>query len=204
MEVKTTAIPSMLVIIVSIGILHLVNMIHDELTIERAMEPVRHLSDARHLIVNGDYNGAIKELDDAMMEMRVIEQYTDSSSAAHMERAVEDLEIVEREIRSDSLVVTDLNKAFFNALNSIAHACMTISEHNLDQGDRYKAMRFMNATFAEMIASLKFVNSDELKHREEKVIAHVREILDNMEASEYTYRFDYDHINHELEELIEK
>ncbi|MEO9806316.1 MAG: hypothetical protein ABJF04_23855 [Reichenbachiella sp.] len=201
---KTTAIPSMLVIIVSIGILHLVNMIHDELTIERAMEPVRHLSDARHLIVNGDYNGAIKELDDAMMEMRVIEQYTDSSSAAHMERAVEDLEIVEREIRSDSLVVTDLNKAFFNALNSIAHACMTISEHNLDQGDRYKAMRFMNATFAEMIASLKFVNSDELKHREEKVIAHVREILDNMEASEYTYRFDYDHINHELEELIEK
>lgn len=201
---KTTAIPSILTILISIGLLHLANMIHDELTIERAMEPVRHLSDARHLIVNGNYNGAIKELDDAMMEMRIIEQYTDSSSAAHMERAVEDLEVVEREIRSDSLVVEDLNRAFFNALNSIAHACMTISENNLDQGDRYKAMRFMNATFAEMIASLKFVNSDELRHKEEKVIAHVREILDKMESTQYTYRFDYDVINHELEELIEK
>lgn len=204
MENKTTAIPSMLVIIVSVAILHMVNLIHDELTIERAMGPVRHLSDARHLIVNKDYNGAIMQLDDAMMQMRVIEQYSDSSSVAHIERAVQDLEIVEIEIRSDSLVVADLNKAFFNALNSIAHACMTISEDNLDKGERYKAMRFMNATFAEMIASLKFVNSDDLKHKEEKVISHVREILDNMEASNYTYKFDYDAINHELEELIEK
>ena len=201
---KTTAIPSILTIIVSVSILHLVNLIHDELTIEVAMDPVRHLSDARHLIVNKNYNGAIRQLDDAMMKMRVIEQYSDSSSISHIEQAVYDLEVVEREIERDSLVIADLNKAFFNALNSIAHACMTISEDNLDKGEKYKAMRFMNATFAEMIASLKFVNNEELKHKEEKVIEHVREILDNMEASEYTYKFDYDAINHELEELIEK
>lgn len=184
--------------------LHLINSIHDELTIELAMGPVRHLSDARHLIVNKDYNGAIKELDNAMMKMRVIEQYSDSSSVAHIEQAVKDLEVVEEEIRKDSLIINDLNKAFFNALNSIAHACMTISEDNLDKGEKYKSMRFMNATFAEMIASLKFVNSVELRKREEKVIGHVRQILDNMEESEYTYKFDYDAINHELEELIEK
>ncbi|MEO9966434.1 MAG: hypothetical protein ABJF11_11630 [Reichenbachiella sp.] len=200
---KTTAIPNILVIVVSIGALHLANMIHDELTIERAMGPVKHLSDARHLIVNKDFNGAIKEMDDAMMQMRVIERYADSSSVAHIERAVQDLEIVEDEIRSDSLVVEDLNKAFFNALNSIAHVCMTLSENNLDQGERFKAMRFMNATFAEMIASLKFVNTDELRHKEEKVIGHVREIIDQMEATNYTFRFDYDSINHELEELID-
>lgn len=201
---KTNAIPNIFVIIISVVILHLVNLIHDELTIELAMGPVRHLSDARHLIVNKNYNGAIKELDNAMMKMRVIEKYSDSSSVAHIEQAVLDLEIVEDEIAKDSLVINDLNRAFFNALNSIAHACMTISEDNLDKGEKYKSMRFMNATFAEMIASLKFVNSEELRHKEEKVIAHVRQILDKMEETEYTYKFDYDAINHELEELIEK
>lgn len=202
-EKKTTIVPSILVILASVGILHLVNMIHDELTIGRAMEPVKHLSDARHLIVNGDYNGAIQELDDAMMQMRVIEQYTDSSSIAHINQAVEDLEMVEKEIRSDSLQVDDLNRAFFNALNSIAFACMRISENNLDKGEQFKAMQFMNATFAEMIASLKYVDDQELKTKEEKVISHVREIIEKMENTKYTYRFDYDMINHELEELIE-
>lgn len=203
-EKKTTAFSSILVIAVSIGVLHLVNLAHDELTIDLAMEPVKNLSDARHLIVNGKYNRAIEELDDAMMKMRVIEQYTDSSSIAFLEQAVEDLEAVEREMRMDELEEDDLNRAFFNALNSIAYACMTISEKNIDKGEKYKAMQFMNATFAEMIASLKFVKNEELKHKEEKVIAHVREIIDKMESSKYTFKFDYDMVNHELEELIEK
>lgn len=203
-EKKTTAISSILLIVASIGMLHLVNLAHNELTIDLAMAPVRNLSDARHLIVNGNPNRAIQELDDAMMKMRVIEQYTDSSSIAFLEQAVEDLELVEREIRMDNLQVEDLNRAFFNAINSIAYACIIISEHNLDQGEKFKAMRFMNVTFAEMISSLKYVDNEELKHKEEKVIAHVREILDNMEESKYTYKFDYDMINHELEELIDK
>ena len=203
-EKKITAFSSILVIAVSIGVLHLVNLAHDELTIDLAMEPVKNLSDARHLIVNGKYNRAIEELDDAMMKMRVIEQYTDSSSIAFLEQAVEDLEAVEREMRMDELEEDDLNRAFFNALNSIAYACMTISEKNIDKGEKYKAMQFMNATFAEMIASLKFVKNEELKHKEEKVIAHVREIIDKMESSKYTFKFDYDMVNHELEELIEK
>ena len=203
-EKKTTAIPSILLIIASLCVLHVINMIHDELTIDRAMEPVKHLSDARHLIVNGNYNGAIKELDDAMMQMRVIEQYTDSSSIAHLDQAVDDLLLVEKEIRNDSIQIDDLNRAFFNALNSIAFACMTISENNLDKGEKFKAMQFMNATFAEMIASLKYVNNEDLKHKEEKVIAHVREIIEKMEKSKYTFKFDYDMVNHELEELIEK
>ncbi|UXX79655.1 hypothetical protein N7E81_00835 [Reichenbachiella carrageenanivorans] len=202
-EKKTTAISSILLILGSIAVLHLVNMLHDELTVDRALAPMKSLSNARHLIVNGDYRGAVNELEDAMMQMRVIEQYTDSASEAHMDRAVEDLELVEKEIRSDNLIEEDLNRAFFNSLNSIAYACMLMSEHNLDKGENYKALHFMNATFQEMIASLKYVKDDELKHKEEKVIAHVRHILDKMESTKYTYKFDYDLINHELEELIE-
>lgn len=201
---KTNALPSIMIVIVSILILHIVSMLHDELTIERAMKPINYLSDARHLIVNSEHNRAAKKLEKAMMEMRIIEQYADSSSVGHIEQAIEDLQLVDEEIRGDSLVISDLNRAFFNALNSIAHACMIISENNLDQGEKYAAMRFMNATFAEMVASLKFVSSENIKSKEEKVIAHVREILYNMKNSDYTYRFDYDVINHELEELIEK
>lgn len=200
---KTNALPSIMIVIVSIVILHVVSMLHDELTIERAMKPINYLSDARHLIVNGEYNRAADELEEAMMEMRIIEQYADSSSVGHIEQAIDDLQLVDNEIRGDSLVIADLNRAFFNALNSIAHACMIISENNLDKGEKYAAMRFMNATFAEMVASLKFVSSEDMKVKEEKVISHVREILYNMKSSGYTYKFDYDVINHELEELIE-
>lgn len=202
-EKKTTALSSILLILGSIAVLHMYNMMHDELTIDRALAPMKHLSNARHLIVNGDYRGAVTELEDAMMQMRVIEQYTDSASEAHMNQAVEDLELVEREIKSDNLVEEDLNRAFFNSLNSIAFTCMIMSEHNLDKGENYKALHFMNATFQEMIASLKYVENEDLKHKEEKVIAHVRQILDKMESTKYTYKFDYDLINHELEELIE-
>jgi hypothetical protein len=176
---------------------------HHELTIERATEPVQHLTDARFSIVNGDYHRALFELDEAITEMKIIEQYSDSSTTAHIEQAIRDLEKVENEIRNDSLVIGDLNKAFFNALNSIAYSCMMISENNLDKGEKYKAMRFMNATFAEMIASLKFVNSEELRHKEEKVIEDVRNIISSMKKTNYKYRFNYDTLNHELEELIE-
>jgi len=196
--------PSLLVVFSSIVVLYFYDLsYHKELTIERALEPVRHLSDARHYIRNHEYHLARKELDESIMEMRIIEQYSDSASVAHIEKAIEDLQVVEVEMQSDSLVIDDLNRAFFNALNSIAHACMTISESKLDEGEHYKAMRFMNATFTEMIASLRYVSDEDLKHKEEKVIEHVREILINMKSSNYKYRFNYDTINHELEELIE-
>ena len=142
-------------------------------------------------------------MDEAIIQMKIIQQYADGSSVAHIGKAIKDLQVVEIEMQGDSLVLADLNSAFFNALNSIAYACMIISENNLDQGEKYKSMRFMNTTFVNMIASLKYVGSDSLKHKEEKVIAHVREIVNNMKKSNYTYKFNYDTINHELEELIE-
>lgn len=201
---KYLAVNSLLFVTVCISTLFVIDKytVH-ELTIERATEPVKHLTDARYSIVNGDYHRAISELDEAISEMKIIEQYGDSSANAHIEQAINDLQQVEEEIKNDSLVIGDLNKAFFNALNSIAFSCMMISENNLDKGEKYVAMRFMNATFAEMIASLKFVNSEELRHKEEKVIEDVRNIISSMKATNYKYRFNYDTINHELEELIE-
>ena len=166
---NNVALRSILIMAVSVLMLYFYEAYHErELSIEEAMLPINHLSDARHSIVNNNHRRAVKELDHAILGMKVIEKYADSASVAHIEKASTDLLLVESEIESDSLVLRDLNKAFFNALNSIAFACMQISENNLDKGAKYKSMRFMNVTFAEMIASLKFVNTEDLEAKGEK------------------------------------
>ena len=200
---KNTFYPSFIIIVASLGLLYFVDLHHQKiLTIERALEPVKQLSNARRLILDNKYHKAMKAIDQAVTEMKIIEQYADSSSNQHIEKAIGDLKAVRKEIENDSLYLGDMNKAYFNALNSIAHACVIISEKNLDDGKHYKAMRFLKASFADMVESLKFVEDEQLRAKEEVVIAHVQEILAKMKASNYTYRFNYDTINHELEELV--
>ncbi|MGL1888018.1 MAG: hypothetical protein OCD76_16000 [Reichenbachiella sp.] len=177
---------------------------NSELTIEKAIAPVQYLSNARSAIVKLDYNGSIREMDAAISAMKVIEQYADSVSIDHIEKAIADLRNVEKEIRNDSLVIMDLNKAYFHALNSIAYANLIISEKNLDKGQKYKAMRFMNATFTEMIKSLEFTSDERYKERENQVIDDVRNLLAEMKKNKHEkYAFDYDSINQEVEELID-
>lgn len=184
--------------------LYTVDKLHEgHLTVERAMAPMQHLSNARDAILNNNYNHSIKEIDEAIMDMKIIEHHADKSAADHIERAIESLKKVEDEIKNDSVVVRDLNRAFFNALNSIAYANVTISEVSLDKGEKYKAMGLMNASFAEMIRSLKYAEDDSAKRMENKVIGDIRTILQKLQDSNYAYRFNYDSLNKEIEELIE-
>ena len=68
---KYPVYPSLIVVFSSIVVLYLFDLsYHKELTIERALEPVRHLSNARHYIINHKYNQAQRELDESIMEMR--------------------------------------------------------------------------------------------------------------------------------------
>lgn len=188
----------------ALGSLHLYDTYHEgHLTVERAMAPMQHLSNARHLIISSDYHGSIKEIDYAIMAMRIIEHGVDSVAAEHLETAIADLKLVEIEIRDDSVVVADLNKAFFNALNSIAYANLTISEESLENGEKYKAMSLMNASFAEMIRSLRFASSEKSIELENKAIEDIKTVLQKLKDSDYTYQFSFDSLNREIEELIE-
>ncbi|MBU2914424.1 hypothetical protein [Reichenbachiella agariperforans] len=184
--------------------LHIYDKNHKvDLTIEQAMEPVQHLSNARQAIVHEQFDRSIMELDEAIIDMRRIEKIADSSASAYVEKAIADLALVEAEIRNDTILLDDLNHAFFNALNSIAYANLTISEQNLDKGDKYKAIRFMNATFKEMVSSLEFATSERDKEKERKVIEDIKIILENMQKPGDQYNFNYDTLNREFEELIE-
>lgn len=184
--------------------LHLYDITHDNhLTVERAMEPMHHLSDARYFIINNDYNKSYQALEDAITAMKIVEHHADSIAAEHIDQAIADLRLVEDEIAHDSVVVADLNRAFFNALNSIAYANVKIAEESLDRGEKYAAMSYMNTSFTEMITSLKFATTDDQKEMENQVIDDIRGILKKLKATDYQYRFNYDSLNKEIEELIE-
>ena len=200
---KEAALSYIIFSVMLIGLLHTYDILHNKtLTFERAMSPVRHLSNARQNIVDNNFNGSIKELEAAILDMQIIEQYADSSAVVLIDRAIVDLKLVEAEIQNDSVLVPDLNRAYFNALNSIAFANLTIAEASLEKGEKYKAMRFLNATFKEMVTSLSFAADEESKARESKVIDDIKSILTELHRSDYTYQFDYDSINREVEQLI--
>ncbi|UXP34006.1 hypothetical protein N6H18_08615 [Reichenbachiella agarivorans] len=176
---------------------------HSDLTIERATSPIQHLANARQAILDRKFNTSIREMDAAIMDMKIIELSADSTATKFIERAIQDLKFVETEIQNDSISLQDLNHAYFNALNSIAYANLIISEKNLDKGERYEAMRFMNATIKEMVSSLNFAANERDKEREKVVIDDIKDILSKMKDSEYEYRFNYDSINKEVQEMIE-
>lgn len=199
---NNTAIFSLILVAVCITILQLFNMYHEKhMTIEKAVDPVNHLSNAYHHIINNNYNGSVREMDEAITAMEIIEGYSDSTAVQHIEDAIKDLKMVEDEIRADTLSMSDLNRAFFNALNSIAYANLTISEKNLDKGSHYKGMRLLNASFREMITSVKYAD-DSSKEKEEKVITHVKDILEALKRSNFEATFNYDSLNKEVESLF--
>ena len=194
-----------------IGALHIYDLNHrNELTIERAVAPLEHLSNARHAINDRNVNKSIEEIDHAITAMRIIKKFADTTAAAHVSDAINDLKLVENEIENDSVVIADLNNAFFNALNSIALANLTISEANLAHGSKYKAMNLVNASFRELISSMKFANTEEQKKQEEKVIADVRDFLQQLKDANYhddlhneeKLLHKYDTLSEEVEELI--
>ncbi|MEM7163801.1 MAG: hypothetical protein AAF487_15340, partial [Bacteroidota bacterium] len=188
---------------VSLFFLYLYDISHDHLTVEKAMAPLHYLTDARHHIINSEYNSSIRSLESAIRAMKIIEHHADSTADAHIEQAIEDLKLVEAEIKNDSVVVSDLNRAFFNALNSIAFANITISEASIEKGEKYRALNYMNASFSEMIGSLKFATDEEQRKLENKVINEIRQILSKMKDSDHAYRFNYNALNQEFEELID-
>lgn len=200
---KQSVFSNVFIVVFILGALHAYDIYHNrDLTIERAMSPVQHLSNARQFILESDLHASIKEIDHAIMDMKIIGQYADTSAALHIDKAVKDLQLVEAEIQNDSVIVNDLNNAYFNAINSIAFANLTIAESSLEKGEKYKAMRFMNATFSEMVSSLKYADED-TKAKENEVIDEIKGILTELRKSDYQYKFDYDSLNQEMEELIE-
>lgn len=189
----------------SLTLLFIYGKLHKpELTVAQAMEPVKHLSNARQGILQQKFEYSLEEIDEAIADIRFIEESADSTAIDFIEKAIEDLGLVEGEIRNDTIIMDDLDHAFFNALNSIAYANLIIAEKNLDKGEVYRAIQFMNATFKEMISSLQFATSTRDKEREEQVINDIKSILSNLQKTGYEYRFSYDSINREIEELIEK
>lgn len=198
------AVGSILYLMFSFAILFVYDRYHHNgLTVEKAMLPVQHLTNARHAIIKENYPQSISSLDNAIAAMKVIESYADSSAIDHIEVAIRELKNVEVEIKNDSLVILDLNEAYFNALNSIAYANLTISEKNLEEGERYRAISFMNATFVEMVKSLKFATDERQKDKENEVIDKVKTILSELKKAEYAYEFDADSLNKNVRSLIE-
>lgn len=197
------------IIVVAITALHFYSKAHEKvLTLEKAVAPIEHLSNARHDIETGNYDQGVYAIEKAIKAMKVIEHNADSNAIEHVEDAIKDLKLVETEIKNDSIVLNDLNKAFFNALNSLAYAGLRISEDKLEDGHKYRAMNMLSASFKEMITSLKFAEDEVLKVKEEKAISDVRDFLKKLKEADYKhndydkYHLQYDYINREVEELI--
>ncbi|WP_109832252.1 hypothetical protein [Reichenbachiella versicolor] len=198
------------VLSISLGALHIYYLGHkDVLTLERAVAPIEHLTNAHHAIEKERFQEGYKEIEKAIFGMKIIEKNADSTAMKFVDEAIEDLKLVEIEIKNDSVIMDDLNHAFFNALNSIAYANLRISENRLEHGQKFKAMNLLSISFREMLSSLEYATTSTQKKHEEKAVADVRKFLKDLKQADYIhdidlqYHLEYDTINDHVEETFE-
>ncbi|MEQ8580728.1 MAG: hypothetical protein RIC30_05830 [Marinoscillum sp.] len=95
---------------------------------ETSAEPDLYLSNVRHYAKEELAERSLYHLDKAIESIKKIETDIDVNSQQKVDEAIVHLEMIYEEIARDSLVSSDLNKAFEFALNALTLAELRISE----------------------------------------------------------------------------
>ena len=121
---------------------------------ETSAEPDLYLSNVRHYAKEDLAGRSLYHLNKAIESMRKIETDIDINSQQKVDEAIVHLEMIYDEIATDSLVSSDLNKAFEFALNALTLAELRVSEryaesNNPDQAKialKYAQMHLKSAS----------------------------------------------------------
>ena len=95
---------------------------------DTSAEPDLYLSNVRHYAKEELAERSLYHLDKAIESIKKIETDIDVNSQQKVDEAIVHLEMIYEEIARDSLVSSDLNKAFEFALNALTLAELRISE----------------------------------------------------------------------------
>jgi cell division protein ZapA (FtsZ GTPase activity inhibitor) len=161
---------------------------------QEVIKPDLHLANASKYAKEHSYNRSMDQLKDAIDAMRRIEMEVDEDSRNKLEMAIQDVEVVLEEMRNDSLVTDDLNKAFTRALNVLTIAELRVSELLIDNEQSDKARIALKYGMYHLKNALKYTAGHKKDYE-----AHIYEEIDSLLDSRHV---DHDQMIARLEFMI--
>ncbi len=167
----------------------------------QAVDPDLHFGNSRTYFKERDYGRGLDNLIKAISDIRKIERDLDPESRALLEESITDLEIVKRELEHDSLVISDINISYSEALNALTEAEIKVTRALLKSEHRHDAMVALKYGMMHLKNTLKYT-SGEKKAAEIRIHDEINAILNNPNLSDDEMMVQLDHIIVELDSLL--
>ncbi|MCP4457963.1 MAG: hypothetical protein GY816_08065 [Cytophagales bacterium] len=167
---------------------------------EQATDPDLHFGNSRTYFKEKDFGRGMEHLIKAIKDIHNIERDLDPASNALLEESIKDLEIVQRELQHDSLVVEDINISYSEALNALTEAEVKVTKALLKSNHKHDAMIALKYGMTHLKNTLKYTEGDE-KAKEKAIYSELDEVLNNTSLTDEEIMERLNHIIDELDSL---
>lgn len=147
-------------------------------TSDFAVQPDIYIENAQRDLNKHFYKTSQRDIAKAINSMRLIEIDLDSISTAAVEKAIENLEIVELQIENREMDQELINKVFSDALNSLAYAQLRVSEQLVGEGSTEEARYALKYAIEHLKNAMRF-STKEKKEIEIQVYRAIDSIIEN-------------------------
>lgn len=206
MEDRNTALTSIAVILVSFLALGIftVNQSKENISDWLTRAPITFLSKAQYeLNKNHDYSSK-DNLFNAIHSMQSIERYTSDEVKVYVDLAISELYELLEIMEYKHLSTSDINHAYFDAINAVAYAELRISEHEFEIGKEKHSLKLMSTVLVLLNKSLAYIPEDaKAAPIEKSIIHHVRQMIDKIKATGKFSKKEFEQINQEIEGLLD-
>lgn len=162
-----------------------------------------YLSNALHYVRGNAYQRSVFHIENAKASLRELENDIDLSSGEEIERAIEELELIEAELLNDSLVTADMYSAFSRTLETISIAELRISEKYAESNKPDISMVALKYAKLHLKNALNYADLPEKRHG-----IHIYDEMDSLIKSPKTSPAELatrlDHLIKELDVVIKE
>ncbi|MFY0599796.1 MAG: hypothetical protein JXR03_08985 [Cyclobacteriaceae bacterium] len=149
------------------------------------------------------YERSLHQLELAIETITEIEQELDAESQKTIDRALEELHTVQKEIEEHKLDNTDMNHAFTKTMNALTYAELKITEHFIETDDFHDAHAALKSGMIHIKNALKFADSGH-KAYERHIYAEIDSLLQHPELGKKEIVNELEKMLAELDQLVEE
>ncbi len=161
---------------------------------EEAINPDIYMGNAKVYVKDHAQKRSIEQLELAIEAMEDILPEVDEENQVAIGNSIKDIEHVMDEMRGDSLVIEDLNKAFFKALNILTIAELRVSESYVEKDMTTEAQVALKYGMFHLKNALEFSRGNK-----KEFDGHLYDEIDELMNEDHV---DHDELLARLEEMI--
>ena len=207
MNNKNTAVFSIIFLCASMYLLHISSSPYSESHLSNWLRtaPIYFVSKAQQSLNKQQPKEGVENIKNAIISMKSIERYSADEVKTYIDKSIFELNFISDQILHNKIDKSELNHAFYRAINTVAYAELRISKNEFAQGEVYQSLALMKTVQILLQRSLVYSDSsDTLKEEELIIIEHVKILISEIEESGVLSEKEFILINTEIEELLNK